>query len=114
MANRAKAFADKAVRYSNDRRRLAGDGESVARYVLECAHRVQALDPRAVSDADRESSLARIYHAYEVVCSYLDSGAPYNLGSPERPLYGEVLEGLDTDWDGCPGQVEVDRVYEGA
>ena len=114
MGNRAKAFADKAVRYSKDRTRLAGDGESVARYVLNCAERVLALDPRAVSDADRESSLARIYAAYEVVSAYLDSSAPYNLDSPEVPVYGEVLEGLDGDWDGCPGQVEVDRVYEGA
>ena len=114
MGNRAKAFADKAVRYSKDRTRLAGDGESVARYVLNCAERVLALDPRAVSNADRESSLARIYAAYEVVSAYLDSSAPYNLDSPEAPVYGEVLEGLDDDWDGCPGQVEVDRVYEGA
>ena len=114
MANRAKAFADTAVRYSKDRTALAHRGEAIAGRVLSLAHRVQALDPSVVSDADRESSLARIYHAYEVVCSYLDSGAPYNLDSPERPLYGEVLDGLDVDWDGCPGQVEVDRVYEGA
>lgn len=114
MVNRAKAFADKAVRLSRNRTELAWEGEAVANRVLECAHRVLALDPRVVSDEDRESSLARIYAAYEVVSAYLDSSAPYNLGSPEVPLYGEVLECLDDDWDGCPGQVEVDRVYEGA
>ena len=114
MGNRAAGFADKAVRYSKDRTRLAGDGESVARYVLECALRVEALDPRAVSDEDREASLTRIYEAYDVVSSYLDSSAPYNLDSPEVPMYGDYLEGLGGDWDGCPAQVEVDRVYEGA
>ena len=120
MVNRAKAFADKAVRYSKDRTRLAGDGEAVARYVLNCAERVAALDPRAVSDADRESSLARIYSAYEVVSAYLDSNAPFDLDCPEVG-FGSCIHGVDTDggyysddWDGCPGQVEVDRVYEGA
>jgi hypothetical protein len=113
MGNRAEVFADRAARYSRDRNRLAGDGEAVARYVLECARRVEALSPRAVSDADREAALARIWASYEVVSSYLDSSAPYNLDSPEVPLYGDLLDGLDADWDGCPGQVEVDRVYEG-
>jgi hypothetical protein len=68
----------------------------------------------AVSDEDRELSLTSIYEAYEVACNHLDSPAAYDLGSPEVSLYGEVLESLEVDWDGCPGQVEVDRVYEGA
>ena len=114
MGNRAKAFADKAVRYSRNRKYLSHRGEDVARYVLDCALRVEALDPRAVSDEDREASLTRIYDAYEVVSSYLDSSAPYNLDSPEVPMYGDYLDGLDGDWDGCPAQVHVDRVYEGA
>lgn len=120
MGNRAMGFADKAVRYSKDRTRLAGDGESVARYVLDCALRVEALDPRVVSDEDREASLTRIYDAYEVVSSYLASTAPYNLDSPEV-CFGSCISDVDTlggyysdDWDGCPAQVEVDRVYEGA
>jgi hypothetical protein len=114
MGNRAKAFADKAVRYSRNRKYLSHRGEEVARYVLDCAERVLALDPMAVSDEDRELSLTSIYEAYEVVCNHLDSPAAYDLGSPEVSLYGEVLESLEADWDGCPGQVEVDRVYEGA
>ena len=120
MANRAKAFADTAVRYSKDRTALAHRGEAIAGRVLSLAHRVQALDPSVVSDADRESSLARIYHAYEVVCSYLDSNAPFDLDSPEV-CFGSCINDVDTlggyysdDWDGCPAQVEVDRVYEGA
>ena len=120
MVNRAKAFADKAVRYSKDRTALAHRGEAIANRVLECAHRVLALDPRVVSDEDRESSLARIYAAYEVVSAYLDSNAPFDLGCPEVG-FGSCIHGVDTDggyysddWDGCPGQVEVDRAYEGA
>ena len=120
MGNRAKAFADKAVRLSRNRTELAWEGEAVANRVLECARRVLDLDPRAVSDADRELYLSRIYNAYEVVSAYLDSNAPFDLGCPEVG-FGSCIHGVDTDggyysddWDGCPGQVEADRVYEGA
>lgn len=119
MVNRAKGFADKAERYSRDRRRMAGDGEAVARRILACAERVEALDPRAASDSDRAAALARIWDAYAVVCAWLDSNAPHDLDSPEVP-FGSYIEGVDSnggyyspEWDGCPAQVHVDLVYEG-
>ena len=119
MSKQALKFVEKAERYSRDMTRLRGDGESVARYVLNCAERVSVLDDRVFTDVDRESCMARIWDAYDAVTGYLESGAAYNLDSPEQPLYGEMLsdiagiEAASQDWDGCPGQVLVDNDYEG-
>ena len=115
MSKQALKFVEKAERYAKDMKRLRGDGEAVARYVLNCAERVSTLDDRVFTDVDRESCMARIWGAYDVVSSYLDSGQPYNLDSPEVPFYGEMLSDMGThaDWDGCPGQVIVDSDYEG-
>lgn len=119
MGNRAEVFAGKAERAARDRTALAHRGEAIANRVLECARRVEALSPRAVSDADREAALARIWASYEVVSSYLDSSAPFDLDSPEVG-FGSYIDDVHNDgsyysddWDGCPAQVEVDRVYEG-
>ena len=113
--NQALKFVERAERYAEDRSRLAGDGEAVARYVLDCAERVSQLDARVLPDAQREQFMARIWSAYEVVSDWLDSSRPYNLDSPEHPLYGDVLGDLggSGEWDGCPGQVLVDAQYEG-
>ena len=123
MSKQALKFVEKAERYSRDLTRLRGDGESVARYVLNCAERVSVLDDRVFTDVDRESCMARIWDAYDAVTSYLDSGAAYNLDESTRdstsPMYGEMLsdlagiEAASRDWDGCPGQVLVDNDYEG-
>jgi len=117
MSEQALKFVERAERYSRDRVRLRGDGEAVARYVLQCAERVSMLDDRVFRSVDRESCMARIWDAYQVVTDYLDSGAPCNLDSPEVPWseYGESLGELasDVDWDGNPEQVLVDNQYEG-
>ena len=65
MSNAALKFVERAERYALDRKRLAGDGESVARYVLNCAERVSMLDDRVFSVVDRESCMARIWSAYQ-------------------------------------------------
>ena len=110
-------FVNRAERYSKDRNRLRGDGEAVARYVLECAERVTELDERVFRGESRESCMARIWASYQVVSDYLSSGAPYNLDSPELPWseYGDALGELasEVDYDGCPEQVLVDNQYEG-
>ena len=117
MSDQALKFVERAERYSRDRTRLAGDGEAVARYVLDCADRVTKLDDRVFRGESRESCMARIWAAYGVVTDYLDSGLPTNLDSPEVPWseYGESLGELasDCDWDGNPEQVLVDNQYEG-
>jgi hypothetical protein len=117
MSDQALKFVERAERYSRDRTRLRGDGESVSRYVLECAERVSMLDDRVFRSVDRESCMARIWDAYQAVSDYLDSGAPYNLDSPELPWseYSDSLGELasDVDYDGCPEQVLVDNQYEG-
>lgn len=117
MSEQALKFVERAERYSRDRTRLRGDGEAVARYVLDCAERVSMLDDRVFRGESRESCMARIWVAYESVADYLSSGAPYNLDSPEVPWseYGESLGELasDVDWDGNPEQVLVDNQYEG-
>ena len=80
MSNQALKFVERAERYSRDRKRLAGDGESVARYVLNCAERVSMLDDRVFTSVNRESCLSRIWDAYQVVSDYLDSRAPVRPG----------------------------------
>lgn len=117
MSQLVEQFVDRAERYSVDRNRLRGDGEAVARRILSLAERVDKLDDRLFYTESRESAMARIWAAYQVVTDYLDSGAPYNLDSPEVPWseYGESLGELasDVDWDGNPEQVLVDNQYEG-
>lgn len=118
MSDQAMKFVKKAERLANDRKRLRGDGEAVARWVLTCAERVSMLDDRVFRRESREACLARIWDAYQVVVDYLESGAPYNLDSPEVPLYGDFLNDLgnkaaDEDWDGNPQQVMTDNQYEG-
>lgn len=116
MSNAAEKFADRAERYAKDRNRLRGDGEAVAHYVLNCAERVQLLDDRLFDKVPREAYMDRIWAAYQAVNDYLDSGAPYNLDSPEIPFWGDMLSDMateDADWDGCPEQVLVDNQYEG-
>ena len=117
MSEQALKFVERAERYSRDRVRLRGDGEAVARYVLQCAERVSMLDDRVFRSVDRESCMARIWAAYQVVTDHLDSVQPYNLDSPEVPWseYGESLgeRAGDVDWDGNPEQALVDNQYEG-
>ena len=115
MSNTALKFVERAERYALDRKRLAGDGESVARYVLNCAERVSMLDDRVFSVVDRESCMARIWSAYQEVSDYLGSGMPYDLDSPERPFFGDMLGdmGASGDWHGCEGQAIADRDYYG-
>jgi hypothetical protein len=123
MSKQALKFVDRAERYSRDRKRLAGDGESVARYVLNCAERVSMLDDRVFTSVDRESCMARIWDAYGVVTDYLSSNAPADLDSPERAFYGDMLGDMgavhgnatdcEGDWHGCEGQATVDLDYYG-
>ena len=118
--HRALEFVEKAERYAKDRRRMAGNGDGVAGYILDCAERVTALDARVLPADVREAFLARIWAAYGVVTDYLESSAPNSLDRKERLLYGEVLDQVaanewayDSDWDGCKGQVQVDSDYHG-
>lgn len=123
MHKSALKFVERAERYSLDRKRLAGDGEAVARYVLNCAERLSTLDDRLFSVGERESAMARVWDAYQVVCDYLCSGMPYDLDSPERPFFGDMLSDMgargsaadfDGDWHGCEGQAIADLDYYGA
>lgn len=114
--NQALKFVERAERYAKDRRRMAGDGEAVAGYILNCAERVQSLDKRMLSDDVREQLLARIWSAYQVATDWLESRAPHHLDCPERYFYGDMLDqgfGSGGDWDGCPEQVRVDADYHG-
>ena len=80
------------------------------------------LDDRVFISVDRESCLTRIWGAYQVVSDYLDSRAPFDLDSPERAFYGDMLSDMgamgqatdfDGDWHGCEGQAIVDHDYYG-
>ena len=115
MKNRALDFTVRAEKYAKNFKALAHDGENIAHRIINLAEKVSRLDSRVVNDADRESYLARIWAAYGAVTDYLDSSAPYNLGIPEEPFYGEMLSDMATnaDFDGCPGQVIVDNDYHG-
>lgn len=119
MSDRALKFVETAEKYANNRKALSHDGENIADRIVSLAERMSKLDARVVSDEDRELYLARIWSAYGEVTDYLESGAAYNIGIPESPLYGEMLsdiagiEAANADWDGCVGQVIVDNDYEG-
>ena len=119
MTSRAMKLVTSAENYAKNRVKLAHEGETIADRVLTLADRVSKLDERVFTDISREDCMTRIWDAYSTVTDYLDSGAPYNLGSPEQPLYGEMLsdiagiEAENADWDGCPGQVIVDNEYDG-
>ena len=74
--------AAKAQRYAADRRALVREGDAVARRVLKCAERVEALDERFVNAKAREAALSDIWAAYAVVCDHLESAAPNDLADP--------------------------------
>ena len=107
--------AAKAQRYAADRRALVREGDAVARRVLKCAERVEALDERFVDAEAREAALSDIWAAYAVVCGRLESAAPSDLDAHLVSVgdFNDVVDASGEDAEVVSLQDVSEAAYDG-
>ena len=107
--------AAKAQRYAADRRALSREGDAVARRVLKCAERVEALDERFVDAEAREAALSDIWAAYAVVSRYLSSFAPNQLAAGLVAVgdFNDVVDASGEDAEVVSLQDVSEAAYDG-